>query len=149
MKFSVGFTGTQRGMSKIQAEIFGPIWEAFAPKVGEVHLGDCIGADAEIYALVKRISPHVHTVGHIPNVGNKRAFCKYDEELPAQSYLVRNKAIVSASAILIAFPGGAEVLRSGTWSTVRFARKFRKPILLIYPDGFVHREGVWVFADSV
>jgi len=39
---------------------------------------------------------------------------------------------------MIATPGEVdEQLRSGTWSTVRFARKQGKPVHVILPDGRV------------
>jgi hypothetical protein len=55
-------------------------------------------------------------------------------------YLVRNKDIVIETASLIAAPADpVEQLRSGTWSTVRFARQRGKPVFLILPDGTVKR----------
>jgi len=37
---------------------------------------------------------------------------------------------------LWAIPGEfKEVLRSGTWSTIRYARKKGKKVLIIWPDG--------------
>lgn len=42
---------------------------------------------------------------------------------------------------MIATPSSKEEeLRSGTWSTVRYARKLRRPVTLIYPDGSVVEE---------
>jgi hypothetical protein len=59
---------------------------------------------------------------------------------PERTYLERNKDIVRESASLIAAPLQAEEQqRSGTWSTVRFARKIGKPVFLILPDGTVLR----------
>jgi hypothetical protein len=54
---------------------------------------------------------------------------------PPEPPLDRNKKIVFDSDEMIAAPSGPEVLRSGTWSTVRYARKTRKKITVIYPDG--------------
>jgi hypothetical protein len=59
---------------------------------------------------------------------------------PERPYLDRNKDIVRETASLIAAPAEPEEqLRSGTWSTVRFARKQGKPVFLILPDGTVRR----------
>jgi predicted Rossmann fold nucleotide-binding protein DprA/Smf involved in DNA uptake len=54
------------------------------------------------------------------------------EPLP---YLERNHAIVNESDFLIAAPDGPETLRSGTWATVRYARKVGKRVLVIMPNG--------------
>ena len=55
-------------------------------------------------------------------------------------YLDRNKDMVRETAWLIAAPAEPEEqLRSGTWSTIRFARKLGKPVFLIFPDGTVNR----------
>jgi predicted Rossmann fold nucleotide-binding protein DprA/Smf involved in DNA uptake len=35
-----------------------------------------------------------------------------------------------------------EELRSGTWATVRYARRIGRPITLLFPDGGVLREGL-------
>ena len=53
-------------------------------------------------------------------------------------YLSRNKDIVRETDMLIATPAEAEEQRrSGTWSTIRFARKLGKPVFVIWPDGTV------------
>jgi hypothetical protein len=33
-----------------------------------------------------------------------------------------------------------EVVRSGTWATVRYARNWEKPITLLMPDGTIKQE---------
>jgi hypothetical protein len=51
-------------------------------------------------------------------------------------YLVRNHDMVDQSEFLIGTPGEEqEVLRSGTWATIRYARKLKRPILIILPKG--------------
>jgi len=56
-------------------------------------------------------------------------------------YLERNHNIVDESELLIACPKSKEEeLRSGTWATVRYARKKGVRIILIYPDGSVSEE---------
>lgn len=52
--------------------------------------------------------------------------------------LERNHRIVDACDVLIACPKDAqEQLRSGTWATVRYARKQGKRVIVITPDGTV------------
>jgi hypothetical protein len=53
-------------------------------------------------------------------------------------YLARNKDIVRATEMLVAAPAqDIEQLRSGTWSTVRFARKMERAVWVILPTGTV------------
>lgn len=108
----------------------------------EVHVGDCIGADEEIAQLAWQEDCQV--VGHPPDNPSKRAFLDYDEERPVAPYLVRNRHIVNETGALIATPAEqvGEELRSGTWATVRHARKMGKPIYVVRPDGTVEKENV-------
>jgi hypothetical protein len=51
-------------------------------------------------------------------------------------YRVRNRDIVRDTETLIATPSEpVELLRSGTWSTVRFARKLGRAVWVILPNG--------------
>lgn len=126
----IGFTGTQRGMTQHQEclfveTIYQLLLEATTPRESiQFHHGDCIGADADAHRLIRHYFPTVTIVGHPPINESKRAFCKVDIELKSFDYLVRNRQIVTATDVLVACPGGmTEELRSGTWSTVRYARK--------------------------
>jgi hypothetical protein len=100
-----------------------------------LHHGDCIEGDAKAHKMAIRHDFKIHL--HPPIDNKKRAYVKhYDECEPAYDYLVRNKHIVFESAILFGMPDGfEEQLRSGTWSTVRFARNLQKPLVIIFPDG--------------
>jgi hypothetical protein len=74
---------------------------------------------------------------HPPNVDRFRAFCKgaTQVEIP-KPYLDRNKDIVKSCDLLIAFPNSKEEqIRSGTWSTMRFAKKIKRKMIIIFPDG--------------
>jgi len=60
----------------------------------------------------------------------------------AKPYLDRNQDIVDGADILIAAPNeDKEIVRSGTWSTVRYARKSKKKIILVLRSGEVIEEG--------
>ena len=55
-----------------------------------------------------------------------------------KKYLDRNHDIVDASAEMLALPSGPEKMRgSGTWATIRYARRTRVPLLICWPDGRV------------
>lgn len=60
-----------------------------------------------------------------PNNPSLRAFNKADILMDEKPYLERNLNIVKNSDILIACPidKNQEILRSGTWSTIRQAKK--------------------------
>lgn len=129
----IGFTGTQKGMTVPQLEKLYSILDRFR-KGTQFHHGDCIGADCQAGGTANSLGYLI--IIHPPNVDTKRAFCYSDETLPPKPYLDRNKDIVDATDFLIASPGEKEEqLRSGTWSTVRYARKKNKRVMIIFPDG--------------
>lgn len=102
-----------------------------------VDLGDCIGADDQAHEIAVALG--LRTVGHIPTMDRRRAFKTYDEERPPYPYLVRNHHIVDESEALIGLPESMqEHLRSGTWSTVRYARRVGRPIIIIAPNGEIY-----------
>lgn len=133
-----GFTGTQNGMTVKQYGTFAKLINRLKPT--EFHHGDCIGSDETATFMVWRFRCTENTiiVGHPPDKNNKRAFSFADVWMEPKPYLERNTDIVSDTDYLIATPGGfEEELRSGTWSTIRRARKQNKRQFIIYPDGKV------------
>ncbi len=125
----IGFTGTREGMSERQRIDFTRLIQGLLPS--EFYHGDCIGADAEAHNIVKNVTrSNIHI--HPPNDGSKRACLIGDFNYPPKPYLERNKDIVKACDLLIACPKGRyEENRSGTWSTVRYARKINKPMIIL------------------
>lgn len=148
---NIGFTGSREGLTKPQQEALRGLLDAFIASqaattpedVPQFHHGDCVGADA-------LSGDAAHAAGyamyiHPPSIGTLRAYCanRYPATVyDAFPYLVRNKNIVDSTDILVATPNGPETTRSGTWSTVRYARKKSKEIWVIYPDGNVAKENV-------
>lgn len=130
----LGFTGTQRGLSLFQREMLKEL--LLTQLVRMFHHGDCLGADNDAHKIVRDNLPKVLITIHPPNNPYKRAFCDADVLRPAFPYLVRNKNIVDSCNVLIACPGEhTEQLRSGTWSTIRYARKMAKNMIIILPSG--------------
>ena len=126
----VGFTGTSKGIPEVQ--LLGAIKLLVAGD--DFHFGDCVGADAQAWYLAA--SWGYWTVAHPPIDPKARAWCKADIILPPRPYLVRNHDIVDVCAKLIATPHTlTEEQRSGTWATIRYARKKGKPIYIVGPDG--------------
>jgi hypothetical protein len=130
----IGFTGTQRGMTEAQQWAVARELDALPPG-HEFHHGDCIGADAEAHFLAKNRGYRV--VIHPPTDEKKRAFCAgYVAILRPAPYLERNQAIVAAVDRLIAAPAeDREILRSGTWATIRHALRKGIPVVAFAPDG--------------
>jgi hypothetical protein len=138
----IGFTGTQAGMTYPQRGKFYSLLESLNCK--EFHHGDCIGADSTAHNLVVqyftiKLKQNEFTgkiIIHPPIISNKRAFCNAKTILPKRGYLDRNHDIVDSCDILLATPKEVEEqLRSGTWATIRYARKVGKRIIIIFPDG--------------
>ncbi len=131
----IGFTGTQIGINLLQKEKLHKLLfriHSSYNKIEEVHHGDCIGADEQFHDTVRKINFLIKIIIHPPINESKRAFCKGDIILPQKEYIVRNHDIVDVCDILIATPKEVEeVLRSGTWSTVRYAFKNTKQIAII------------------
>ena len=131
-----GFTGTQRGMTRPQAS---RLRETLKP--GEFHHGDCIGSDEQAHVIAESLG--LSTILHPPVNTAKRAYCVVHKGciLRSKDYLDRNEDIVKVTEVLIAIPCEYEErLRSGTWATIRFARKLGRPIWIIFPDGSVKKE---------
>ena len=106
--------------------------------VTALHLGDSINADTEAYEIAFELG--VKTIGHPPDNKSRRSFCDYHEEREPKPYLDRNRDIASeGEGGLIAAPSGwTEVFRgSGTWATIRYARKLKRKIWIIVPDGTI------------
>lgn len=129
----IGMSGTQEGMTEAQINSVIQFMED-NQQFNNAHHGDCIGADADFHSLVL----DRWTVGHPPIKSSKRAFCDFDEQREPKDYLVRNKDIVDESDFMIIVPRGfEEELRSGTWSTARYARSQGTHGLIFWPDGSV------------
>jgi len=125
----IGFTGTQQGMTVIQLLSVAKLIQGS----DEFHHGDCVGADAEAHSIAWLLETSI--IKHPPDDDKKRAFSRGGKEVEPKPYLVRNRDIVDATDVLIAAPSGPETVRSGTWSTVRYAAKQKKSIFVIMPDG--------------
>lgn len=146
----IGFTGTQIGMTRKQKNSFFQLIAKITARewINEVIVfnhGDCVGADAQAHHLTVEVwkfnnfrSSDAKVVIHPPKNSYKRAFCKAKEIREPKEYIERNHIIVDESDILIATPKEFdEQLRSGTWATVRYARKKNKRVYIINPDGTI------------
>ena len=134
-RLHIGFTGTRNFnyiTPKRLDDLTGKIIELREKNLVTLHHGDSVGMDSYVHGIALRFELEI--VIHPPTNLRFRALCREATLwLPAESYLKRNKSIVACSSILIAVPKDPdnEELRSGTWATVRYARKAKKEIILI------------------
>lgn len=134
---SLGFTGTREGMQLAQ---FGAIrnlilgWDVL-----QFNHGDCMGADGEAHYLIREALPRCNIIIHPPIDPAHRAWCEGDIELVPQPYLKRDYRIVNDSDVMIATPKGMkeEGRGSGTWATIRCAKKRMRELYIVYPDGSI------------
>lgn len=137
-KQKMGFTGTRGGMTNRQKKAFMILLENLDPT--EFHHGDCIGADANAHLIADAHA--VPIIIHPPEDSKQRAYCLANTPrimiLNPKPYLERNHDIVDQTDYLVATPRETkEELRSGTWATIRYARKVNKQVIIIYTDGTV------------
>ena len=133
----IGMTGNRDGIFEQARETLIHILDNL--EAHEAHHGDCVGADAEFHELAVKRMP---IIIHPPTNKTNRSFCEGAKEvLKPREYLERNKDIVDSSELLIAIPSTlTEYERSGTWSTVRYARTLGRPIIIIQPHGKIKLE---------
>lgn len=133
----VGFTGSSTTVTAAQlASVKSLLFEL---KATEFHHGDCIVADEQAAKVADDLG--IFIVGHPPLKAYKRAFYKNGINREHKGYLLRNKCIVKETETLLATPDSyKEILRSGTWSTIREAKRQKKPVYIIYPDGSYIKE---------
>ena len=131
----IGFTGTQTGMTQHQKDMVELIltFHKYSGGISEVHHGDCVGADDE-FNTIAGDKYLLKSIAHPSDIDSKRAWGRYEVCLPTKTPLERNHNIVDAVDIMIATPKERlEVLRSGTWATIRYCRKIGKIVHIIYP----------------
>lgn len=137
----IGFTGTRSGMTTAQWEtvalIIAEALEILKPN--EWHDGDCVGADEQAHGTVdtlKKVADIV-THGHPCNLDHWRANREFDRMHEIRPPLVRNRNIVNESDLMIAAPKEYEEVKvgSGTWATIRYAKRQGKHLIIVWPDG--------------
>jgi hypothetical protein len=141
----LGFTGTEKGMTVEQAHTVQRLMKELDTERGAIfHHGDCVGSDDQAHVFAEE--QHCYIEVHPPENPRKRAFCTTSmgyvhAPLP---YFQRNRAIVDAArdGVIAAPRTKTEVLRSGTWGTVRYARKIGRKLWIVYPDGTLKEENM-------
>lgn len=139
MSIKIGFTGTRykKYLAKERFFKLHKLFQTIHDKWGEMefHHGTCEGADLTAAFIFRKSFPDYTIVEHPPII---KSYAEsrpddYTEVREEKDYLDRNKDIVNESDVMIAWPKDVdtEELRSGTWSTVRYARKKDKVVIFV------------------
>ena len=130
----VGFTGT-RDLSVVSQERR-HLLKLYLQNLRDrgythLHHGDCVGADAFAGELAESMGYLI--VLHPPDRDRYRAFTRGDVVHEAKPYIERDHDIVDAVNGMLALPRDPEVeeRRSGTWTTVRYARQVGRPLKVV------------------
>ena len=143
---NISFTGSRQGMTARQKETLEFILHHLTsekymlnrPEEINFHHGGAVGADEEAHDIVLKI-PHMFNI--VRPVGEERWNYWQNEKRGYRIVLdwkddplERNQDIVMAGNILFACPRTREEeLRSGTWHTIRFAKKKRRRCIILDP----------------
>jgi hypothetical protein len=124
-----GFTGTHRGATEQQLwELRVKLTSLKASGFDEFHHGLCIGADEQAARIAKelgfRVVAHPGLAGDPKNLLFRSEFAGNDEVRDAKPFIKRDHDIVDETEVMLATPVSREEhMRSGTWTTVRYAKK--------------------------
>ncbi len=133
----LGITASRNGITEKQKEAF--LDWLKEQDIDMVHHGCCIGGDEEIHDIIREFNEEILIFGHPAIVASKyKSDCKCDIWWVIKKPLDRNHDIVNSSEIMAAFPAGPEIIRSGTWATIRYTKKMYKKLYIFWPDGEVY-----------
>lgn len=135
----IGFTGTRQGMTDQQRRALKQILEGLVPDV--LAHGGAVGADDQADLLASELGvPRVVYPSDMPaervpyDALQRRGGSSVVIRVPPMPPLERNRHIAFAADLLLAAPHEhREILRSGTWATVRAARRLGRPVVVLEP----------------
>lgn len=134
----VAFSGSANGASLKQLEAMNKLLgEWHAPGFEDILAhGDCVGADSSADRFARIIGYKVEI--HPPTNPVKRAFCYREGDVmyDAYPYHSRNMHIVDWCDQLLATPKKPRG-SGGTWFTVDYALRRKKPVVVVYADGTI------------
>lgn len=148
----IGFTGSQKGMTPFQKNTLKELLEL--KQCTEFCHGDCIGSDAEANEIAFDFGVRVFSI--FPPLNSKKRAHVFQTLIykddgawhtiiykgcdlqvrwfPKAEYLARNKSIVDHCQWMIAAPKEHQhTIRSGTWTTIRYAWHLKKDLTIIPP----------------
>lgn len=152
MKLDIAVTATRRGLTSPQRECAKLNLAFHLDQSIVLRHGMCSGGDTELHHIARELGvkpENGHWIeghpGHSRN-GLSSHFVQTDVDLQHESleYLARDDVMVDRCDVLWGFPGTVKPIQrgSGTWYTIRYARRIRKPLLIIYPNGSMKWENM-------
>lgn len=140
----IGVSGSRYGITPQQELTFRRLlWQEVeyrnldrdAREKDQFHHGAAVGVDEKTATIAKN-EFGLWTVAHPTYMTSWTTSFESDVTLKPLQPLRRNMDIVYTVQLLFALPlTRHEVLRSGTWATIRAARSKRLKGIIIYPDG--------------
>ena len=146
----IGVTATRRGLTADQKQR--ARWALIGLRdlhgATTLHHGDCLGGDVDVAEIAQELGYGL--ISHPCDLDADRAYIPSEGVLPVRPPLQRNHDIVDAIGYLLGFPPeNEEWLRSGTWATIRYARKVGRPRWIVGPAGDeVERQRLALAADT-
>ncbi len=134
----IGFSGTRQGATSEQVLSLSSFLAGYSSFVG--HHGMCVGSDEQFDGLARAALTFDHMVFH-PMVfaGALRGrFPASPGDVLRREFapLARNSHIVMECDLLVATPKeDHQVVRSGTWTTIRYAVQAGKPVFIVLTSG--------------
>lgn len=141
-------TGTRHGTTPEQDRSFVELIRKWRPKM--FRHGACKGADEQAVETVFAVCPECQIVAHPGRSArggdnewlSNLALAASSKVMPTKTHFERNRDMVwemtDPDDVLVAFPGVRPLPASGgTAYTVEYARKKKKRVVFIWPDGEV------------
>lgn len=128
----VGFTGTHKGAGTAQLGIAEMRLRLLREEgFDEFHHGMCIGADEQVAKIAKelgfKVVAHPGLAKDPENMLYRSEWQGSHEVREAKPFIERDHDIVNETEVMLATPlTYEEVVRSGTWTTVRYAKKQKR-----------------------
>lgn len=143
-----GETGSREGATHRQIASTAYLWAKHG--ITELHDGDCVGVDTQLYWLACSMLV-ADIVVHPPINIKFRSGCGMDEAFrpsiirvhlrEPRGYHERDRDVVNESEVVVGLPfQNVEHNVGGTWYTINYAREQKKPLAIVWPDGHIQRE---------
>jgi hypothetical protein len=134
---NVGITASRDGLSTQQCDVLDTLLKRLRESFGALlfHHGCCVGGDEIGAQFAKKLGYLV--VGHPPDKDKLRSRVECDYLMSPLPYLKRDTRIVEWSDFMIGLPKIPECDRSGTWFTIREARRLKRPLVVISTTGAI------------
>ena len=90
------------------------------------------------------LSENIRTLCRPCTIENMRAHSTSQQIAEPVAPMQRNRDIVAQADTMLACPSNyTEIKRgSGTWATIKFSRRAKKPLYIIFPDGTILEENM-------